>query len=160
MNPEIYTERVRGFLQSAQSAATGAGHQQLLPEHVLKVLLEDPEGLASGLIDRAGGRSADARAAVEAALRKVPVVKGRGAGNLYLAPATARVFTAAEQIAKKAGDQFVTAERLLTALGMEKDTEAGKALAAAGVTPQALNKAIEDLRKGRTADFGDGRKRL
>ncbi|MFC3695486.1 ATP-dependent chaperone ClpB [Chenggangzhangella methanolivorans] len=152
MNPEIYTERVRGFLQSAQTAATGAGHQQLLPEHILKVLLDDPEGLASGLIERAGGRPADARAAVEAALRKAPVVKGGGAGNLYLAPATARVFTSAEALAKKAGDQFVTAERLLTALSLEKDTDSAKALAAAGVTPQALNAAIEDLRKGRTAD--------
>jgi ATP-dependent Clp protease ATP-binding subunit ClpB len=152
MNPEIYTERVRGFIQSAQSAATSAGHQQLLPEHVLKVLLDDPEGLASGLIDAAGGRSAEARLAVEAALRKIPVVKGAGAGNLYLAPATARVFTAAEEMAKKAGDQFVTAERLLTALAVEKDTEAGKALAAAGANPQALNAAIEKLRKGRKAE--------
>ncbi|MFD1703168.1 ATP-dependent chaperone ClpB [Methylopila henanensis] len=152
MNPEIYTERVRGFLQAAQTAATNAGHQQLLPEHVLKVLLDDPEGLASGLIERAGGRPADARAAVEAALRKAPQVSGSGGGNLYLAPATSRVFTAAEQLAKKAGDQFVTAERLLTAFALEKDTDAGKALAAAGVTPQALNGAIEELRKGRTAD--------
>ncbi|HVI28595.1 ATP-dependent chaperone ClpB [Hansschlegelia sp.] len=152
MNPDIYTERLRGFLQAAQSAAASAGHQQLLPEHVLKVLLDDPEGLASGLIDRAGGRSVDARAAVEAALRKVPTVGGSGAGNIYLAPATARVFTSAEELAKKAGDQFVTVERLLTALAAEKDTEAGKALAAAGVTPQSLNKAIEELRKGRTAD--------
>ncbi|GLK74857.1 chaperone protein ClpB [Methylopila jiangsuensis] len=152
MNPEIYTERVRGFLQAAQTAATNAGHQQLLPEHVLKVLLDDPEGLASGLIERAGGRPADARAAVEAALRKAPQVSGSGGGNLYLAPATSRVFTAAEQLAKKAGDQFVTAERLLTAFALEKDTDAGKALAAAGVTPQALNAAIEELRKGRTAD--------
>jgi ATP-dependent Clp protease ATP-binding subunit ClpB len=152
MNPEIYTERVRGFLQSAQSAAANAGHQQLAPEHILKVLLDDPEGLASGLIERAGGRPADARLAVEAALKKLPVVKGAGAGNLYLAPATARVFNSAEQLAKKAGDQFVTAERLLTALSLEKDTEAAKALSAAGVTPQALNAAIEALRKGRTAD--------
>jgi len=152
MNPDIYTERLRGFLQAAQSAAASAGHQQLLPEHVLKVLLDDPEGLASGLIDRAGGRSVDARAAVEAALRKVPTVGGSGAGNVYLAPATARVFTSAEELAKKAGDQFVTVERVLTALAAEKDTEAGKALAAAGVTPQSLNKAIEELRKGRTAD--------
>ncbi|HEY0291151.1 MAG TPA: ATP-dependent chaperone ClpB [Hansschlegelia sp.] len=152
MNPEIYTERVRGFLQAAQTAATNAGHQQLLPEHVLKVLLDDPEGLASGLIDRAGGRSADARAAIEASLRKVAKVGGSGAGNLYLAPATARVFTTAEDLAKKAGDQFVTAERLLTAFAVEKDSEAGKALAAAGVTAQSLNTAIEELRKGRTAD--------
>jgi ATP-dependent Clp protease ATP-binding subunit ClpB len=152
MNPEIYTERVRGFLQAAQTAATSAGHQQLLPEHVLKVLLDDPEGLASGLIERAGGRPADARAAVEASLRKVATVGGSGAGNLYLAPATARIFTAAEDLAKKAGDQFVTAERLLTAFAVEKDTDAGKALAAAGVSAQSLNKAIEALRKGRTAD--------
>ena len=152
MNPEIYTERVRGFLQAAQTAAANAGNQQLLPEHVLKVLLDDSEGLASGLIERAGGRPADARAAVEAALRKAPVVQGGGAGNLYLAPATARVFTSAENLAKKAGDQFVTAERLLTALSMEKDTDAAKALASAGVTPQSLNAAIEELRKGRTAD--------
>ncbi|MFC7052124.1 ATP-dependent chaperone ClpB [Hansschlegelia quercus] len=152
MNPEIYTERVRGFLQAAQNASTSAGHQQLLPEHVLKVLLDDPEGLASGLIERAGGRPADARATVEASLRKVATVGGSGAGNLYLAPATARVFTAAEDLAKKAGDQFVTAERLLTAFAVEKDTDAGKALAAAGVNAQSLNKAIEALRKGRTAD--------
>ncbi|MFD1333485.1 ATP-dependent chaperone ClpB [Methylopila musalis] len=152
MNPEIYTERVRGFLQAAQTAATNAGHQQLLPEHVLKVLLDDPEGLSSGLIERARGRPADARAAVEAALRKAPQVSGSGGGNLYLAPATSRVFTAAEQLAKKAGDQFVTAERLLTAFALEKDTDAGKALIAAGVTPQALNAVIEELRKGRTAD--------
>ncbi len=152
MNPDIYTERLRGFLQAAQGAAASAGHQQLLPEHVLKVLLDDPEGMAAGLIDRSGGRSADARAAVEAALRKVPTVGGSGAGNLYLAPATARVFTSAEELAKKAGDQFVTVERLLTALALEKDSEAGKALAAAGVTAQSLNKAIEELRKGRTAD--------
>ena len=152
MNPDIYTERLRGFLQAAQGAAASAGHQQLLPEHVLKVLLDDPEGMATGLIDRSGGRSADARAAVEAALRKVPTVGGSGAGNLYLAPATARVFTSAEELAKKAGDQFVTVERLLTALALEKDSEAGKALAAAGVTAQSLNKAIEELRKGRTAD--------
>ena len=152
MNPDIYTERLRGFLQAAQGAAASAGHQQLLPEHVLKVLLDDPEGMAAGLIDRSGGRSADSRAAVEAALRKVPTVGGSGAGNLYLAPATARVFTSAEELAKKAGDQFVTVERLLTALAREKDSEAGKALAAAGVTAQSLNKAIEELRKGRTAD--------
>ena len=152
MNPDIYTERLRGFLQAAQGAAASAGHQQLLPEHVLKVLLDDPEGMAAGLIDRSGGRSADSRAAVEAALRKVPTVGGSGAGNLYLAPATARVFTSAEELAKKAGDQFVTVERLLTALALEKDSEAGKALAAAGVTAQSLNKAIEELRKGRTAD--------
>jgi ATP-dependent Clp protease ATP-binding subunit ClpB len=151
MNIEKYTERVRGFLQAAQTAALGAGHQQFLPEHVLKVLLDDPEGLASGLIERAGGRPAEARAAIEAALKKLPKVEG-GNGQLYLAPTTARLFQAAEKAADKAGDSFVTAERLLLALAIESGTEAGKALSRAGVTPQALNAAIEALRAGRTAN--------
>jgi ATP-dependent Clp protease ATP-binding subunit ClpB len=150
MNIEKYTERVRGFLQAAQTGALGAGHQQFLPEHILKVLLDDPEGLASGLIESAGGRPAEARLAVEAALKKLPKVEG-GNGQLYLAPTTARVFQAAEKAAEKAGDSFVTAERLLLALAVETGTEAGKALAKAGVNAQALNKAIETLRAGRTA---------
>ncbi|GGE55450.1 chaperone protein ClpB [Agaricicola taiwanensis] len=150
MNIEKYTERVRGFLQAAQTAALGAGHQQFLPEHILKVLLDDPEGLASGLIESAGGRPAEARLAVEAALKKLPKVEG-GNGQLYLAPTTARVFQAAEKAAEKAGDSFVTAERLLLALAIETGTEAGKALAKAGVNAQALNAAIEKLRAGRTA---------
>jgi ATP-dependent Clp protease ATP-binding subunit ClpB len=152
MNFEKYTERARGFVQSAQSLATREGHQQFAPEHILKVLLDDEQGLSAGLIDRAGGRSREALAKVEAALAKLPKVAGSGAGQLYLAPATARLFANAEQIAQKAGDSYVTVERLLLALALEKDTEAAKILAAAGVTPQTLNAAIEDLRKGRTAD--------
>jgi ATP-dependent Clp protease ATP-binding subunit ClpB len=128
------------------------GHQQFAPEHLLKVLLDDPEGLAAGLIDRSGGRSRDALAAVEAALAKFPKVSGGGASQLYLAPATARVFDQAEQIAEKAGDSYVTVERLLLALALEKDSEAGRILSRAGVTPQNLNAAINALRKGRTAD--------
>jgi ATP-dependent Clp protease ATP-binding subunit ClpB len=151
MNPEKYTERVRGFLQSAQTMAISRGHQQFLPEHVLKVLLDDPEGLASGLIDRAGGRSRDALAAVELALDKLPKVSG-GSGQVYLAQPTARVFETAEKAAEKAGDSFVTVERLLQAMAMEGQTDAGRILAAAGVTPKALNDVINDLRKGRTAD--------
>ncbi|MGQ4275352.1 ATP-dependent chaperone ClpB [Terrihabitans sp. B22-R8] len=151
MNVEKYTERVRGFLQSAQSLALREGHQQFLPEHALKVLLDDPEGLAAGLIDRAGGRSREALAETEAALKKLPKVEG-GSGQLYMASSTARVFQAAEDAAQKAGDAFVTVERLLLALAVEKDTEAGKALARAGVTPQNLNNVVEELRKGRTAD--------
>ncbi|QYK44706.1 MAG: ATP-dependent chaperone ClpB [Xanthobacteraceae bacterium] len=152
MDLEKYTERARGFLQSAQSLALREGHQQFTPEHLLKVLIDDPEGLAGGLIDRAGGRSRDVLAGVEAALAKMPKVEGGGAGQLYLTPQLARVFAAAEKAAKTAGDNFVTVERLLLALAIEKDSEAGKLLARAGVTPQGLNGAIEQLRKGRTAD--------
>src|SRR5450830_1770879 len=150
MNFEKYTDRARGFVQSAQSMALREGHQQFAPEHLLKVLLDDPEGLAAGLIDRSGGNSRQALKAVEAALGKIPKVSGAGA--IYLSPATARVFAAAEKAGEKAGDSFVTVERLLLALALEKDSEAGKILSLAGVTPQNLNAAIEALRKGRTAD--------
>jgi ATP-dependent Clp protease ATP-binding subunit ClpB len=152
MNFERYTERARGFVQSAQSLALREGHQQFTPEHLLKVLLDDPEGLAAGLIDRAGGNSRQVLTSVEASIKKLPKVQGAGAGQVYLTPQLARVFEAAEKAADKASDSFVTVERLLLALAIEKDTEAGKALAAAGATPQNLNKAIEALRKGRTAD--------
>ena len=128
MNLEKYTDRARGFVQSAQSLALREGHQQFAPEHLLKVLLDDPEGLASGLIDRSGGRSRDALNAVEAALKKRPKVAGGGAGQIYLDPALARVFDAAEKAGEKAGDSFVTVERLLLGLALEKDNEAGKIL--------------------------------
>src|SRR5271167_4819771 len=152
MNFEKYTDRSRGFVQSAQSLAQREGHQQFAPEHLLKVLLDDPEGLAAGLIDRAGGDSRKALAATEAALAKRPKISGGGAGQVYLDPALARVFDTAEKAGEKAGDSFVTVERLLLALALEKNSEAGKILADAGVTPQTLNAAIEALRKGRTAD--------
>ncbi len=151
MNIEKMTERARGFLQSAQTMALSRGHQQFLPEHLLKALLDDDQGLCAGLIDRAGGRSRDALKAVEAALDKLPKVSG-GSGQLYLAAPTARLFDQAEKIAEKAGDSFVTVERLLVAIALDKDSDAGKILAAAGVTPNALNAAINDIRKGRTAD--------
>jgi ATP-dependent Clp protease ATP-binding subunit ClpB len=152
MNFDKYTDRSRGFVQAAQSLALREGHQQFSPEHLLKVLLDDPEGLAAGLIDRAGGNSRQALAAVEAALAKRPKVSGAGGGQVYLDPALARVFEAAEKAGEKAGDSFVTVERLLLALALERQSEAGKILAGAGVTPQNLNAAIEALRKGRTAD--------
>jgi ATP-dependent Clp protease ATP-binding subunit ClpB len=152
MNLEKYTERARGFVQAAQSLALREGHQQFTPEHVLKVLLDDEEGLAAGLIDRADGNSRQALSEVEAALAKLPKVEGSGAGQLYMAPTTARLFDNAEKIAQKAGDSFVTVERLLLALAMEKGTQAAKILANAGVSAQSLNAAINDLRKGRTAD--------
>ncbi|MBV1704823.1 MAG: ATP-dependent chaperone ClpB, partial [Hyphomicrobiales bacterium] len=152
MNIEKYTDRARGFVQSAQSLALREGNPQFAPEHLLKVLLDDDQGLAAGLIDRAGGRSRDALAQTEAALAKMPKVQGPGAGQVYLAPTTARVFDNAEKAAQKAGDGYVTAERLLLALALEKGAESAKILANAGVTAQTLNAAIEDLRKGRTAD--------
>ncbi len=152
MNFDKYTDRSRGFIQSAQSLALREGHQQFAPEHLLKVLLDDPEGFAAGLIDRSGGNSRQALSAVEAVLAKRPKVSGGGAGQIYLDPALARVFDTAEKAGEKAGDSFVTVERLLLALALEKGNEAGKILSLAGVTPQNLNAAIEALRKGRTAD--------
>ncbi len=152
MNIEKYTERARGFIQSAQSLAMREGHQQFSPLHMLKVLLDDSEGLAGGLIDRAGGNSRAILKTTEDALNKLPKVSGSGAGQVYLAPELARAFDAAEKAAEKAGDSFVTVERLLLGLMLEKDSEAGKILAKGGVTPQNLNAAIETLRKGRTAD--------
>src|SRR5688572_8022873 len=152
MNIEKYTERSRGFIQSAQSLAVREGHQQFSPLHVLKVLLDDGEGLAGGLIDRSGGNSRAILKATEAELAKLPKVSGGGAGQVYLAPATARLFAAAEQAAEKAGDGFVTVERLLLALALDKDSEAGQILAKGGITPENLNAAINALRKGRTAD--------
>ena len=152
MNIEKYTERARGFIQSAQSLAMREGHQQFSPLHMLKVLLDDSEGLAGGLIDRAGGNSRAMLKATEDALNKLPKVSGSGAGQVYLAPELARAFDAAEKAADKAGDSFVTVERLLLGLTLEKDSGAGSILRKGGVTPQNLNAAIESLRKGRTAD--------
>jgi ATP-dependent Clp protease ATP-binding subunit ClpB len=152
MNIEKYTERARGFIQSAQSLAMRDGHQQFSPLHMLKVLLDDGEGLAGGLIDRAGGNSRAILKATEGALNKLPKVSGSGAGQVYLAPELARAFDAAEKAADKAGDSFVTVERLLLGLTLEKDSDAGAILRKGGVTPQNLNAAIEALRKGRTAD--------
>ncbi|WP_374447987.1 Clp protease N-terminal domain-containing protein, partial [Stella sp.] len=152
MDFERYTERSRGFVQAAQALALRSNHQRLTPEHLLKVLLDDREGLAANLIRAAGGDPARALAATEAALAKLPAVSGDGAGQVYMAPELARLFEQAEKIAEKAGDQFVTAERLLLALAMASGIPAQKALADAGLTPQKLNAAIEDVRKGRKAD--------
>ncbi len=151
MDFEKYTERSRGFIQSAQNLALREGHQKFLPEHVLKVLLDDEEGLAAGLIKAAGGDSRLALRDTEAALAKLPKVSGGGGGQVYLTPEMARVFEAAQKLATKAGDSFVSAERLLQTLAIEP-TEAAKILKAAGVTAQKLNNAINEVRKGRTAD--------
>jgi ATP-dependent Clp protease ATP-binding subunit ClpB len=152
MNFEMFTDRARGFVQAAQNLALREGHQQFSPDHLLKVLLDDNEGLAAGLIRKAGGDPKAALKAVEAQLAKRPSVSGGGAGQIYMASELARVFDQAEKIAEKAGDKYVTAERLLLALALEKSADAAKILADAGVTAQGLNTAINDLRKGRTAD--------
>ncbi len=151
MNIEKYSERVRGFLQSAQTHALSEGHQQFTPEHVLKVLLDDDQGMASSLIERAGGNAKEARLANDAALAKLPKVSG-GNGQVYLSQPLARVFSTAEDAAKKAGDSFVTVERLLLALAIEGTASTSASLKKAGVSAQALNQVINDIRKGRTAD--------
>jgi ATP-dependent Clp protease ATP-binding subunit ClpB len=150
MDFEKYTDRAKGFLQSAQGLALREGHQRFLPEHLLKVLLDDSEGLAANLIQAAGGNPKAAQKSVEELLKKQPKVEGSGAGQLYMAPETARLFDTAQNIAKKAGDSFVTVEQLLLALATV-ESDASKALRAAGVTPQGLNAAINQMRKGRTA---------
>ncbi|MGO4126212.1 ATP-dependent chaperone ClpB [Inquilinus sp. YAF38] len=151
MDLQKFTERSQGFLQAAQTAALTRGHQQLLPEHLLKVLLDDEEGLAANLIRSAGGRPEAALQAVEQALAKQPKVEG-GGGQVYMSRELARVLDQAQEQAKKAGDQYVAAERLLLALAIAKETEAGRALAQGGITPQTLNRAVDAMRKGRTAD--------
>ena len=152
MDFETYTERSKGFIQAAQGRALRSGHQRFTPEHLLKVLLDDEEGLCVNLIGSAGGDARKARNGVEATLAKLPKVEGSGAGQVYLAPETARLFESAEQLAGKAGDTYVTVERLLLALAVATRTGAAKILGDAGVTPQALDSAISDMRKGRTAD--------
>lgn len=151
MNFDQFTDRSKGFIQSAQGLALRENHQRFTAEHLTKVLLDDEEGLAMNLIAAAGGKTPNLLAEVEAELAKLPRVEGSGAGQLHLEPALARVFDTASQLAKKAGDEFVTVERLLQALAMTTDTPSGSILKAAGATPQALEKAISDARKGRKA---------
>jgi ATP-dependent Clp protease ATP-binding subunit ClpB len=152
MDFEKFTERARGFIQSAQGLALRSNHQYFTPLHLAKVLIDDEEGLAARLIAACGGRPEQVRDAVARALGKMARVEGSGSGQVYLAPETARLFDSAEQLAKKAGDSFVTAEYLLLALAMAAGTDAAALLKEAGVAPQNLNRAIADLRKGRTAD--------
>jgi len=153
MNLEKFTERARGFLQSAQTVALRMNHQRITPVHVLKALLEDEQGMASGLIARAGGTAEAARRETDEQLAKIPVVSGSGANSTPgLDAETLRMLDQAEQVAQKAGDSYVTVERMLLALVLATTTGAGKALADAGVKAEALNAAINELRGGRTAD--------
>ena len=150
MNLEKFTERSRGFIQAAQTIAMREGHQRLVPEHLLKALMDDDQGLASNLITRAGGAPQRVVETLDQKLAKQPKVSG-DAGQVYLDSATGRVLDEAEKIAKKAGDSFVPVERVLMALAIER-SGAKEALEAGAVTPQKLNEAINDIRKGRTAD--------
>ncbi|MGB0748039.1 MAG: ATP-dependent chaperone ClpB [Magnetospiraceae bacterium] len=150
MDFEKFTERSRGFLQNAQTLAMRRGHQQLVSDHLLKALLEDPDGLCAGLIQEAGGDSAAVDRAVELALGKLPKVEG--AAQLYMAPELAKILDQAQTVAEKAGDSFVTVEYLLLALALAQGSDASKTLKAHGVTPQSLNTAITALRKGRKAN--------
>ncbi|MBX9858557.1 MAG: ATP-dependent chaperone ClpB [Sphingomonas sp.] len=153
MNIEKFTDRAKGFLQSALTVAIRMNHQRIAPEHILKALLEDEEGMASGLIKASGGDAARALSETDAALAKIPAVSGSGAQSQPgLDNDSVRVLDQAEQVAAKAGDSFVTVERLLLGLVLSPTTAAGKALAAAGVKAEALNAAINELRGGRTAD--------
>lgn len=151
MDMEKFTERARGFIQAAQTLAIRKSHQQVLPVHLLKALLEDGEGLASNLITTSGGDAGRASQGADGELAKVPSVQGTGAGQTYLAQDTARLLDSAQQISEKAGDSFVTVERILLALVLGPGASAD-ILKNAGITPQNLNAAINDVRKGRTAD--------
>jgi ATP-dependent Clp protease ATP-binding subunit ClpB len=153
MNFERFTERSQGFIQSAQIAALNQRHQTLLPEHLLKALLEDREGLAANLIRAAGGDAQTSRQAVDADLEKVPKIFATGAADqLRMTPEFARLLAGAEDIAKKAGDSYVTAERLLLAIASAQGTNAQRALLASGVTAESLARAIEQMRSGRKAE--------
>ena len=150
MDLSKFTERSRGFIQAAQTIAMRENHQRLVPEHLLKALMDDEQGLAANLIKRAGGAPERVRDAVDTAISKIPQVSG-DTGQPYLDSATAKVLGEAEKVAKKAGDSFVPVERILMALVMVK-SKAREALEAGAVNAQALNGAINDIRKGRTAD--------
>jgi ATP-dependent Clp protease ATP-binding subunit ClpB len=153
MELEKLTDRARGFLQAAQTIAVREHHQQIRPAHYLKALLDDEQGMAAGLIEAAGGDGKTARREADALVAKIPSVTGSGAtsapgidGDLI------RLLDQAQAVSKKAGDQYVTVERILLAMALAKGTEVAAAIAAAGVTPQTLNAAIDKLRQGRTAD--------
>ncbi|PPR66125.1 MAG: Chaperone protein ClpB [Alphaproteobacteria bacterium MarineAlpha3_Bin1] len=152
MEFENFTDRARGFIQSAQTLAQTSNHQQLTSLHLTKCLLDDKEGLAANLIAAAGGDPKKVLASTKAELDKLPKVEGPGAGQVHLAAETAKLFESASQIAEKSGDSYVTAEKLVLAIALAAGSPAAKALKEAGVTPQNLNSAIDDFRQGRTAD--------
>jgi ATP-dependent Clp protease ATP-binding subunit ClpB len=151
MDFEKFTERARGFIQAAQTIAVREYNQQITPDHLLKALLDDEEGAASGLIRAAGGDPAGAKLAVDTAVSRLPKVQGSGAGSPNITPELVRVLDAAQLQATKAGDEYVAQDRVLVAIAAS-ETAAGRALKAAGATPQALERAVNDIRKGRKVD--------
>ena len=151
MDIEKLTERARGFLQAAATIALREYHQRLTPEHLLKALLDDEEGAATGLLRAAGADPAQAKTGIDAEIARIPKVQGAGAGQPQVTPELARLLDAAQQAAAKAGDEYVAQDRLLLAIA-SSDTPAGRVLRAASLTPQALDRAIADIRKGRKVD--------
>src|ERR1700681_1339658 len=151
MDIQKFTERCQGFLQAASTIAIREFHQRITPEHLLKALLDDEEGAAAGLIRSAGGDPKAALTRVEAEIARIPTVRGAGAGQPQITPELVRVLDGAQQTATKSGDEYVAQDRLLVALAAS-DTPAGRALKAAGVSAQALDKAVADIRKGRKVD--------
>ena len=154
MDFEKFSDRLKGFIQSAQTLAVREGNPQITPEHLLKVLLDDPEGLAAGLITRAGGNAKQALERTEAALAKLPKVSGGGASQPQLSPALARVLDQAEQMASKAGDSFVTVERVLQALSMAKEAESSRILADAGRDAAEAQRRHQRAAQGPHRGFG------
>ncbi len=152
MDFDKYTDRVKGFIQSAQGYAMRESHQRLMPEHILKVILEDEQALAANLMKASGADAKQAINAVQEIVLAYPQVKGSGAGQLYLDGKTSRLFDKAADVSKKAGDEYVTVERLLLAFVLSGETEGAKILKKAGLTAEKLNAAINEVRKGRTAD--------
>ena len=152
MQIDKYTDRLKALIQSAQSLALRQGHQQFTPIHLLKALLDDENRLSASLMEASGGRTEALRQTVESELAKLPRVEGSGAGQIHMAPETARIFDQAEQMSRKAGDSFVTVEYLLLAMAMASGTTVANLIRQAGITPQALNQAIADLRQGRQAE--------
>ena len=151
MNFDKFTERSRGYIQSAQSAEARSNHQQLTPEHLFKILVEDQEGLATKLVEACGGNVAEIYQLVQKELNRLPSIEGSGAGQIYLSPQMSKVLSQAEDLTDNVGDSYVTAEYLLLSLSMSPDTASSKILTNAGVNPNALNEAINKLRKGRGA---------
>lgn len=151
MNFEQFTDKTRATMQAAQTTALARGHQRFTPEHILQALLEDSDGIAARLIQSGGGNVTEVTQRLNEELARLPKVEGSGAGNLMLTPETARVLETAQQLAKKAKDDFVTQERLLQAIAMTAGTPAAKILAGSGANPQSLNNAVNTMRKGRTA---------
>ena len=152
MELENYTDRSKTLIQSAQTAAAKAGHQQLLPEHLLKVLIEDSEGLASELIQACGGDEEEIYEQTLTSLKKVPEVQGTGASQIFVSSDLTNVLTQAEKVGKQKSDSFVTVENLLLGLALTRNTPSFNILNNNGVTPERLNTAVKDMRKGRNAD--------